>query len=530
MPAPPRSDLLKGTRLGAYEVGSLIGHGGMASVFEGSHVALTKPVAIKVLHEHVAQNEGMRARFLREARLVATLEHPHVVNILDVGVQGDIAYIVMERLQGEDMAAYLRKAKKLSVEAALTVMMPVASALQFAHERAIVHRDLKPANVFLARDRHGEVLPKIVDFGLSKLFVEGDSPLTDADMVIGTLEYMAPEQTFGSKRVGPRSDQYALAAILYEALTGHLPFERRDTRDLLDAIRYAPVLLPSAMEPTLPSQLDDAVAKALSREPEERYDDVRDFASALLPLADSKTMRLWEKDFGVPPPPRSGAGADQTEPDMDTWIGVPPPAPPLPCEPGMSTFHIKGIAYRGVVKLVESRVKGGLPALDEELGNPAISQFIRLPFLAASRYDVLPMLPINVGIARVLGKPIETLGVEQGIAQARYDARYVYRRLFEEMTFDTLPAYLARFGAQYYEAGECTAELVAPGHALLRRKRVPAYVLPWLLPIHAAYAEEVVRLKGARAVASKSRPPVEAPTHKGIAVVDVDVDVTWRAP
>ena len=98
------------------------------------------------------------------------------------------------------------------------------------------------------------------------------------------------------------------------------------------------------------------------------------------------------------------------------------------------------------------------------------------------------------------------------------------------MTFETLPAYLARFGAQYYEAGECTAELVAPGHALLRRKRVPAYVLPWLLPIHTAYAEEVVRLKGARAVTSKSRPPVEAPTHKGIAVVDVDVDVTWRAP
>ena len=359
MPAPPRSDLLKGTRLGAYEVGSLIGHGGMASVFEGSHVALTKPVAIKVLHEHLAQSEAMRARFVREARLAATLEHPHVVNILDVGVQGDIAYIVMERLQGEDMAAHLRKARKPSVEAALQlVLMPVASALQFAHERAIVHRDLKPANIFLARDRHGEVLPKIVDFGLSKLFVEGDSLLTDADMVIGTLEYMAPEQTFGSKRVGPRSDQYALAAILYEALTGHLPFERRDTRDLLDAIRYAPVLLPSAMEPTLPSQLDDAVAKALSREPEERYDDVRDFASALLPLADSKTIRLWEKDFGVPPPPRSGAGTDQTEPDMDTWIGVPPPAPPLPCEPGMSTFHIKGIAYRGVVKLVESRVKG----------------------------------------------------------------------------------------------------------------------------------------------------------------------------
>jgi tRNA A-37 threonylcarbamoyl transferase component Bud32 len=531
MPAPPtRSELLKGARLGSYEVGKLIGHGGMASVFEGSHVALTKPVAIKVLHEHVAQSEAMRARFLREARLAATLEHPHVVNILDVGVQGDIAYIVMERLHGEDMAAYLRRAKKLSVEGALTVLLPVASALAFAHERGIVHRDLKPANVFLAKDRHGELLPKIVDFGLSKLFVADDAPLTDTDMVIGTLEYMAPEQTFGSRRVGPAADQYSLAAIFYEAVTGHLPFERKDTKDLLDAIRYAPILLPSALEPTLPSALDDALARGLAREPEERFADMRELASTLLPLADARTMRIWNKDFGGRPVPKADAPADATEPDMDTLVGVPPPAPPLPCEPGTSTFHIKGIAYRGVVRLVEGRVDKGLLGLDEELANPALGRFIRQPFLAASRYDVLPMLPINVAIARILGKQLETLAIEQGIAQARFDARYVYRRLFDEMTFETLPAYLGRYGAQYYEAGECSAELVAPGHVLVHRKRVPAYVLPWLLPIHASYAEEVIRLKGARAVHAKGRAPIEAPTHKGVAVVDLDVDITWRQP
>jgi tRNA A-37 threonylcarbamoyl transferase component Bud32 len=500
----------------------------MASVFEGSHLALTKPVAIKVLHEHVAQSEQMRARFLREAQLAATLEHPHVVNILDVGAEGDMAYIVMERLTGEDMAAYLRREKSLSVQAALAILLPVASALAFAHERGIVHRDLKPANVFLARDRHGEILPKIVDFGLSKLFVAEDTPLTESDSVIGTLEYMAPEQTFGSSRAGPRSDQYSLAAILYEAVTGHLPFERRDAKDLLDAIRYAPVLLPSAVEASLPSALDDAVARALSREPEERFADVRELAAALLPMADSRTAHLWAKDFGERPASRRPA--DATEPEMDTIVGVPPPPPKLPCPPGTSTFHIKGIAYRGVVRLVERRVAGGLVALDEELADPAVSLFVRQPFLAASRYDVLPMLPINVAAARILGKPLETIAIDQGIAQARYDARYVYRRLFEEMTFDTLPAYLARFGAQYYETGECTSELVAPGHALLRRKRVPMYVVPWLLPVHVAYAEEVIRLKGGRQVESKTRPPVEGPARKGVAVVDLDVDLMWRAP
>ncbi|HEX3344024.1 MAG TPA: serine/threonine-protein kinase, partial [Polyangiaceae bacterium] len=287
MPAPPtRSELLKGTRLGSYEVGGLIGHGGMGSVFEGSHVALGKVVAIKVLHEHIAQIEAMRARFVREAQLASTLSHPHVVNILDVGVDGQSAYLVMERLHGEDLAAHLRRVKKESIEGALAVFMPVAAALAFAHERGIVHRDLKPANVFLARDRHGELLPKIVDFGLSKQLTAKDAAvLTDADAVIGTLEYMAPEQTFGTSRAGPRSDQYSLAAILYEMLTGHLPFHRSDTRQLLDAIRYAPVVLPSALEPDLPSGVDDAVVRALSREPEDRFPDVRAFARALLPFA-----------------------------------------------------------------------------------------------------------------------------------------------------------------------------------------------------------------------------------------------------
>ena len=140
------------------------------------------------------------------------------------------------------------------------------------------------------------------------------------------------------------------------------------------------------------------------------------------------------------------------------------------------------------------------------------------------------MLPINVSIARILGQTLENVAADQGIAQARYDARYVYRRVFEEMRFETLPVYLARFGGQYYEAGEFTAELLGTRHILMRRRRVPAYVLPWLLPIHAAYAEEVIRLKGGRAVESKGREPVVGPTKKGVTVVDFDVDLFWRAP
>ena len=382
MPSPQtRSDLLRGTRLGSYEVGALLGHGGMASVFEGTHVALAKPVAIKVLHEHVAQNDAMRARFVREARLAATLEHPHVVTILDVGVEGDLAFLVMERLQGEDLAAHLRAipGKKLALPDALAIVLPLASALSFAHEHDVVHRDLKPANVFLARDRHGEVLPKIVDFGLSKLVTgeEDDAPLTGPQTVMGTPEYMAPEQTFGTRLAGPRTDQYALAIILYEAVTGRLPFDVGASRDLFEVIRTAPLIPPSKVDPALPPALDAVLLRALARDPDARFPDVRAFARALMPLADPSMARDWERDFEAGPPLADAMGLSVRTADSDTLVGVPPPPPPLPCAPGASTFHIRGIAYRGLVRLVEQKIQGGLETLDEELADARISAFVR---------------------------------------------------------------------------------------------------------------------------------------------------------
>jgi serine/threonine protein kinase len=532
MPAPQtRSDLLKGTRLGSYEVGALLGHGGMASVFEGTHVGLAKPVAIKVLHEHVAQNDAMRARFVREARLAATLEHPHVVTILDVGVEGDLAFLVMERLQGEDLAAHLRASasKKLPLQDALAIVLPLASALSFAHEHDVLHRDLKPANVFLSRDRHGEILPKIVDFGLSKLATaEEGEPLTGPQTVIGTPEYMAPEQTFGTRLAGPRTDQYALAMILYETLTGRLPFDAGDRRDLFEVVRTAPLVPASTLERSLPSALDPVLLRGLARDPEARFNDVRAFARALLPLADSALAREWERDFEARPPLADAMGLSVTTAESDTLVGVPPPPPALPCDPGSSTFHIKGVAYQGLVRLVEQKIQGGLATLDEELEDARLSEFIRQQFLAGSRYDILPMLPLNVAIARTLGKPLNTLASEQGIGQAQYDVRYVYRRLFEATALETIAEFLNRYGAQYYETGECTTEQPEPAHVIIRRRRLPAYVLPWYAPLHSSYGEEIVRLKGARRIEVSIRPPVETGKRRGVAIVDLVVDLRWR--
>jgi serine/threonine protein kinase len=533
MPASIRSELLKGVRLGPYVIGALIGHGATASVFEGTHTGLGKRVALKVLHEHLTADDEMRARFVREGRVAARLDHPNVVGILDVGVEGDVAYLVMERLVGQDAAAHLQEKGKLAVPAALEIVLPVASALAFAHDRGVVHRDLKPANVFLARDRHGEAQPKIVDFGLSKMLTQTaeTAPLTAHDTVIGTLQYMAPEQTFGTKHAGPKADQYALGTILYEAVTGHAPFEDDSFYALLEKVRHAPLVPPSALVPGLPAGLDAAVVRALAREPDQRFASVRAFARALLPMADARTAATWARDFEVSDDPSSEMHAAE-----ETRAPATQPAAQasevristqLPCPPGASPFHIKGIAYRGMVQLIERRVPGGLPGLLRELDDGRIVPFLRQPFLAASWYDILPMMPINATIARVLGKPLDVLGREQGAQQARHDVEQVYRRVFDAMTFDNVPSVLARFGRQYYDFGDCTGEQISPGHVVVLREGLPEFVVRWFAPMHAAYAEQILRMKGATFVEAIAQRPRDAGARAGVALVDLATDIFW---
>jgi serine/threonine protein kinase len=536
MPGSMRSKLLKGVRLGPYVIGALIGHGATASVFEGTHTGLGKRVALKVLHEHLTADDEMRARFVREGRVAARLDHPNVVGILDVGVEGDVAYLVMERLVGRDSAAHFRERGRLTVTEALAIVLPVASALAFAHDRGVVHRDLKPANVFLARDRHGDAQPKIVDFGLSKMLTQTSesAPLTAHDTVIGTLQYMAPEQTFGTKHAGAKADQYALGAILYEAVTGHAPFEDESFYALLEKVRREPLVLPGVLAPGIPAELDAALSRALAREPEQRFPSVRAFARALLPMADPRTAAAWARDFD--------ASIDAKEPPrVDAPSGEPAVAatqPPtqasavristqLPCPPGASPFHIKGIGYRGVVQLVERRVPGGVQALEHELDDARLVPFLRQPFLAASWYDILPMIPVNAAIARLLGKPLDVLGREQGAQQARHDVEQIYRRLFDAMTFDNVPTLLARFGRQYYDFGDCTGEQVSPGHVVIVRQGLPDFVLRWFSPMHAAYAEQILRMKGATFVEAIPQPPRESGSRAGITLVDLATDIFW---
>src|SRR5262249_40887441 len=160
-------------------------------------VTLGKSVAMKILHEHLAEDEQLAGRFLREGRVAARLRHPNIVEVYDVGVEHGLPFLVMERLHGNDLRMLLQDVGRLDVEHALAFLLPIASALAHAHDAGVVHRDLKPANIFLARDVRDDVIPKLVDFGLSKAHGFDSDSLTRTEMVAGTVLYMAPEQTLG---------------------------------------------------------------------------------------------------------------------------------------------------------------------------------------------------------------------------------------------------------------------------------------------------------------------------------------------
>src|SRR5580704_2572342 len=204
-----------GARFGRYEVLRRLGHGGAAEVFEARHVELHKRVALKVTHSILVADERSIERVLREGRAATAIDHPHVVDVVDVGVEHRRPYLVMELLEGEDLASHLARRGPLSIEETADLLLPIVSGVCAVHRAGIVHRDLKPSNILLAR-RHSGVEPVVVDFGISKWAEPGSEPATSSQRAAGTVPYMSPEHIRGSVEVTPKCDQYALGIILYE--------------------------------------------------------------------------------------------------------------------------------------------------------------------------------------------------------------------------------------------------------------------------------------------------------------------------
>src|SRR5690349_1329815 len=206
---------------GRYRLVSQLGRGGMGSVFRAEHMALSSPVAIKLIDPEIARRPEMLERFQREAQSSAALRSPHVVQILDHGVDQGVPYIAMELLEGESLAERLVRVGKLSPEETARIMTHVARAIGRAHERGIVHRDLKPDNVFLVRNDDEEIA-KVLDFGIAKATMNSFDVTTGTrtGAMLGTPYYMSPEQVEGSKSIDHRADLWALAVITFECITG----------------------------------------------------------------------------------------------------------------------------------------------------------------------------------------------------------------------------------------------------------------------------------------------------------------------
>src|SRR6266536_4012228 len=298
--------LSAGSKLGPYEILSAIGAGGMGEVYRARDTRLERTVAVKVLPEHLTSDEDLRQRFEREAKTISQLSHPHICALYDVGREGNRDYLVMEYLEGETLAARLDKGA-LPADQLLRYGIEIADALDKAHRQGIVHRDLKPGNVMLTKSG-----VKLLDFGLAKFQAaardnvisgasvlatqaQASTPLTERGTVLGTFQYMAPEQLEGAE-ADSRSDIFAFGAVLYEMATGRKAFTGKSQASLAGAILRDDPTSVTEIAPMIPPAVNRVVKTCLAKDPEDRFQTAHDVKLQLQWIAEGGSQA------GVPAP------------------------------------------------------------------------------------------------------------------------------------------------------------------------------------------------------------------------------------
>ena len=292
----PRSMMGPGTGTllgGRYLLERPIAEGGMGAVWRAQHVKLDVPVAVKLMSPLLAASEQARGRFEREAKAAARLASPHVVEVHDYGVDADTPYIVMELLEGEDLAARLESAGRLGVDETVEIVEQIARALETAHAAGVVHRDLKPGNVFLAQ-RARDVIVKVLDFGIAKLHADPGAAGTMPGTLMGSPSFMSPEQARGGGGLDHRTDLWSLGVLAFQCLTGRLPFAADDLAELIVEICTGEAPAASAWVPRLGPEIDAFFARALARPIAERFRSAIELSDAL------------RAAVGMPAPPRTG--------------------------------------------------------------------------------------------------------------------------------------------------------------------------------------------------------------------------------
>jgi predicted Ser/Thr protein kinase len=280
------------TKIGRYEIIGELGRGGMGVVLLGHDPTLGRRVAIKVLADHFAQDRALVERFLSEARAIAALQHPNIVSIYEAGEDGGKPFFAMEYVEGRDLSALVQESGRLSLPQATEIVSQIAAALDFAHGKGIVHRDVKPANVLITNDGH----VKVTDFGIAK--VAGQTSHTAAGMLVGTPDYMAPELWQGKPAV-PASDQYALAVVAFELLSGELPFsgDTPMTKGYSHVNNPIPHVAQAGMKTGMAPRLNATLAQGLAKQPEKRFQSTSEFAGRIADVVAPAPVAASKRPF-----------------------------------------------------------------------------------------------------------------------------------------------------------------------------------------------------------------------------------------
>jgi serine/threonine-protein kinase len=350
----------KGFRIGAYVIQDLLGRGGMGAVYLAEHLDLHRKVAIKVLAPGKGEDQRLALeRFLREARAAAALDHPNIVRIHDVARHNDSPYLVMEFVEGETLQQTLERDLRVPFEMASEYVAQAAAGLQHAHEKGFVHRDIKPAN--LIRDRFGAV--KILDMGLARSGSDRDklTELLDDGAVVGTADFISPEQAINSPKVDGRADLYSLGATLFTLIAGRTPFEGNTAQKLMQhQMKSAPQLIDVA--PTVPAELSAVVGRMMAKQPADRFPTAAEVIAALAPWTGSSTRVL----AGLS---RTNLGqSSDVQAALNAWslsgssLRLNDEGPEVPAKPDPSTFDLAEAAKATLAMSAAETTRSRTPA------------------------------------------------------------------------------------------------------------------------------------------------------------------------
>ncbi len=314
---------LVGQTLGQYQIVAQLGHGGMATVYKAYHARLDRTVAVKMVHSMFVEDKSFLARFEREAQIVARLDHPHIVPVYDFNESHGQPYLVMKFIEGKTLKAYAYE-QALSLDDIINLMTPIADALDYAHGQGVLHRDIKPSNILI----DGAGVPYLSDFGLARMVKSGESSMSH-DILLGTPNYISPEQGQGKLTLTPRTDQYSLGVVLYELVVGQVPFSADTPFAVVHSHIYTPPPPPSSINPAVSPALDAMLMRTLAKQPEDRYESasamVVAFKAAVREL-DANALNAARDASRIEMQRAANFTPSTSPPDDQPTIQTPPPA------------------------------------------------------------------------------------------------------------------------------------------------------------------------------------------------------------